>query len=123
MRDNSNFRRNFNVRSGSMPGGKFLGPSRSDSKPGGRVQSKKPERNKSELFKKVEHIEKDNKEIKKILAEIVKGKVICGHFVEEEVVIDVNYMNDGAARMMLVDCEAPKSVVSIGWIEGYLKYV
>ena len=30
-------------------------------------------------------------------------------------------MNDGAARMMLVDCGAPKSVVSTGWIEGYLK--
>ena len=51
----------------------------------------------------------------------MKGKVISGHFVEEEVVIDVNYLNDGAARMMLVDCGAPKPVVSTGWIEGYLK--
>ena len=102
-----------------MPGGKFTGPSRSDSKPGGRVQSKTPERNKSELFKKVENLEKDNKEIKKLLEEL-KSKVISGHFVEEEVVIDVNYMNDGVARMMLVDCGVLKSVVSKGWIEGYL---
>ena len=50
-----------------MPGGKFTGPSIDDSKPGGRVQSKTPERNKSELFKKVENLEKDNKDIKKSL--------------------------------------------------------
>ena len=47
--------------------------------------------------------------------------MINGHFVEEEVVINVNYLNDGAARMMLVDCGALKSVVSIEWIKGYLK--
>ena len=47
-----------------MPGGKFKGPSRNNSKPGGRVQSKTPERQKSELFKKVENLEKDNKDIK-----------------------------------------------------------
>ena len=74
-------------------------------------------RNKSEFFKKVENLEKDVKEMK----EILKGKVISGHFVEEEVVIDVNYMNDRATRMMLVDYGAPKSVVSTGWIEEYLK--
>ena len=105
------------MRAGSMPGGKFTGPSRNDSKPGGRVQSKTPERNKSELFKKVENLEKDNKDIKKSLEklqEIMKGKVINGHFVEEEVVIDVNYMNDGAARMMLVDGGAPNLLVSTG---------
>ena len=33
----------------------------------------------------------------------------------------MNLINDGAARMMLVDCGAPKSVVSREWIEGYLK--
>ena len=110
-----------------MPGGKFTGPSRSDSKPGRRVQSKTLESNKSELFKKVENLEKDNKEIKKDNKEIkklleeLKGKVISGHFVEEEVVIDVNYMNDRAARVKLVNCGAPKPVVSTGWIEGYLK--
>ena len=37
VRDNSNFRRNSNVRAGSMPGSKFTGPSRSDNKSGGRV--------------------------------------------------------------------------------------
>ena len=100
-----------------MPGGKLTGPSRNNSKPGGRFQSKTPERQKSELFKKVENLEKDMKEMK----EMLKGKVISGYFVEEEVVIDANLINDGAARMILVDCGAPKLVVSREWIEGYLK--
>ena len=87
VRDNSSFRRNSNVRTGSVPG-KFTGPSRNNSKNGGRFPSKTPERQKSELFKKVENLEKDNKEIKKTmeeLKEILKGKVINGHFVGEEV--------------------------------------
>ena len=69
------------------------------------------------MFKKVENLEKDMKEMK----EMLKSKVISGHFVKEEVVIVVNLINYGAARMMLVDCRAPKSVVSREWIEGYLK--
>ena len=45
--------------------------------------------------------------------------MINGHFLEEEEVIDGNLINEGKARMMLVDCGAPKSVVSREWIEGY----
>ena len=100
-----------------MPAGKFTGPPRTNSKTGPRIPSRTPERQKSELSKKVENLEKDMKEMK----EMLKGKVISGHFLEEDVVIDVNLINDGAARMMLVDCGAPKSVVSREWIEGYLK--
>ena len=72
-------------------------------------------------------MESQGKDIKKLekgmeeMKEMLKGKVISGHFVEREVVINVNFINDGAARMMLVDCGAPKSVVSREWIEGYLK--
>ena len=40
VRDNSSFRRNSSVRAGSTPGRKFTGPSRENSKSGGRVQSK-----------------------------------------------------------------------------------
>ena len=106
-----------------LPGGKFARP-RSKSNQGVKYSSKTPEGQKSELFKKVENLEMDNKEIKKTMEELkdkLKGKVIYGHFVEEEVVIDVNLINDGKARMMLVDCGAPKSVVSRKWIEGYLR--
>ena len=55
------------------------------------------------------------------LKEIIKGKVINGHFVEEDVIVDVKFLNAGASRMMLIDSGAPKSVVSREWIEGYLK--
>ena len=55
------------------------------------------------------------------LKEIIKGIVINGHFVEEDVIIDVNLMNAGAPKMMLIDSGAPKSVVSREWIDGYLK--
>ena len=46
--------------------------------------------------------------------------MINGHFVEE-VVVDVNLMNEGAPKMMLIDSGAPKSVVSREWIDGYIK--
>ena len=71
VRDDSTFRRGSDVRSKSLPGGKFTGP-RNNSKQGGRIPSKTPERQKSELFKKVETLEKDIKEIKVTL----NGKVI-----------------------------------------------
>ena len=51
----------------------------------------------------------------------MKGKFINNHFVEEDVIVDVKYMNAGAPKMMLIDCGAPKSIVSKQWIEGYLK--
>ena len=71
------------------------------------------------MFKKVETLEKDMKEIK----EMLKGKFVNTQFVEEEVIVDVKFMNAGAPRMMLIDSGAPKSVVSKEWIEGYLKDV
>ena len=57
VRDNSKFRRGSNIRSGLLPGGKFTGP-RNRSKQGVRNPSKSQERQKSELFKKVETLEK-----------------------------------------------------------------
>ena len=65
VRYNSNYRRGSNMRAGLLPGGKFTGPSRNNSKSGGRVQSKTPERQKSELFKKVETLEKRYKRDKR----------------------------------------------------------
>ena len=57
VRDNSSYRRGSNVRAGSLPGGKFTGPSRNNSKSGGRVQSKIPERKDSDLYKTVKNLE------------------------------------------------------------------
>ena len=51
-------------------------------------------------------MESQGKDIKKLekgmeeMKEMLKGKVINGHFVEEEVVMDLNFINDGAARIM-----------------------
>ena len=40
---------------------------------------------------------------------------------EEEIVIDIKYVNAGAERMMLIDSGAPKFIVSSRWLEGYLR--
>ena len=52
---------------------------------------------------------------------MLKNKLIDTQFVEEEIVIDVKYVNAGADRMMLIDSGAPKSIVSSRWFEGYLR--
>ena len=67
------------------------------------------------MFRKFENLEKDMREIK----EMLKGKFVNTQFVEEEVIMDVKYVNVGAPRMMFIDSGAPKSVVSKEWIEGY----
>ena len=82
VRYNSRFdRRGANVRSDSRSGGNFTRP-RSNAKQGMRSQSKSQERPKSEIFQKVESLEKDMKEIK----EMLKGKFVNTQFVEEEVI-------------------------------------
>ena len=112
VRYNSKFRRGSNIRSGSLPGGKFTGP-KNTSKQGVRNPSKLQERQRSEMFKKVETLKKYMKEIK----EMLKGKFVNKQFVEDEVIVDVKFTNAGAPRMMLIDSGATKSVVSKEWIE------
>ena len=43
---------------------------------------------------------------------MLKNKLIDTQFVEEEIVIDVKYVNVGADRMMLIYSGASKSIVS-----------
>ena len=121
VRDNSKFsRQGSNFRDNSRPGSNYRQNSNarsgSNNKQGGnlRGQSKSQERPKSEMFKKVENLEKDMKEIKYIL----KNKLINTQFVEEEIVIDMKYVNDGTDRMMLIDNGALKSIVSFKWLNG-----
>ena len=111
MRDNSKFsRQGYSFKYNSRPGSNYRKGSNigsgSSVKQGGtpRSQSKSLERPKSEMFKKVENLEKEMKEIKDIL----KNKLINTQFVEEEIVIDVKCVNDGTDRMMLIDNGAPK---------------
>ena len=78
-RENSKYRRASQMRAGSLPGGKFTGSGRNNSNTGGRAKT--PEY-KSELFKKVESLEKDNKQLIKDVGEVkavIKGKVINRH--------------------------------------------
>ena len=51
---------------------------------------------------------------------MLKGKFVNTQFVEDEVIVDVKFVNAGAPRMMLIDSRAPKYVVSKDLIEGYL---
>ena len=70
-----------------------------------RNSGKSPGGHKYKLFKREETLEKDNKEIKnemKEIKELLKGKFINNHFVEEEVVVDIKYMNAGAPKIMLI---------------------
>ena len=67
------------------------------------------------MFKKVETLEKKYEEFRKSqkeIKEILKNKLFSTQFVEEEIVIDVKYINAGAERMMLINSGAPKSIVS-----------
>ena len=40
---------------------------------------------------------------------------------EEEIVIDIKYVNSGAEWMILIDSGTPKSIVSSRWLNGYLR--
>ena len=51
----------------------------------------------------------------------MKNKLVNTQFVEEEIIVDVRYVNARAERMMLIDSGAPKSIVSSRWLEGYLR--
>ena len=76
------------------------------------------------MYKKIEVIEKELKEFQKLQNEIkdmLKNKVISTQFVEEEIAIDVKFVNDGSDRMMLIDNGAPRSIVSSKWFNSYLQ--
>ena len=115
MRDNSSF-----YRQGS--GFRYASKPRQNSKPGsGSVLRGSSERPKSEMFRKVEKIDKNNEELKKELQEIKEMlKTINTQYVLGVIVINVKYVNEGQERLMLIDSGAPKSIVSSRWLEGYL---
>ena len=75
------------------------------------------------MFRKVENLEKEFEKFKKSqneMKEILKNKLISTQFVEEEIVIDVKYVNDGTDRMILIENGALNSIVSSKWLNGYL---
>ena len=68
------------------------------------------------MEKKFEKFEKAQNEMKKIL-----NKLISTQFVEEEIVINVKYVNDGNDIIMLIDISAPKLIVSSKFLNSYLQ--
>merc|ERR1712030_158044 len=111
-RDNSKFGRRSNSRP-YRDSRRF----RSKSRNGG----KSAERPKSELLKKVETMEKEIKEIPSIktsiknMEEMMKKITINTNFVEEEIFIDVKYVEKEIENVMIIDSGAPVSLMSSEW--------
>ena len=112
VRDNSRFsRQGSNFRANSRTGSNARSGSFVKQTGIPRSQSKSLERLKSEMFTKVEKLEKEFEQFEKSqneIKEILKKKLISTQFVEEEIVIDVKYGNEGQERMLLIDSSVPK---------------
>merc|ERR1712105_60980 len=101
---------------------------RRDSRPGSkfRNRSKSMDRPKSELMKKIEVMEKDitamknsNKNVEEMVKKLTTS--ISTKFVEEEIFIDVKYVEKELENLMIVDSGAPVSLMSSAWLNNYLK--
>ena len=53
--------------------------------------------------------------------EMMKKKMVNTQFVEEEIIIDVKYMEKNVDNMMIIDSGAPVSIVSAAWFDEYVK--
>merc|ERR1712002_819081 len=104
-------------------GGGFSGNFRSKSGGNGdRSGFKTPSGHKSELAKNVENNSKDLQAVKLQLKEILEklDKVKESHFVEEEYIMNVRYVNETKGIQMIVDSGAPVSIATSKWMEKYL---
>merc|ERR1711881_564968 len=108
----------------SQSGGRgFSGNFRSKSQGNGdRSGSKPPLGHKSELAKNVDNNSKDLQAVKLQLKEILEklDKVKESHFVEEEYVMNVRYVNETKGIQMIVYSGAPVSIATSKWMEKYL---
>ena len=76
------------------------------------------------MYKKIEVMEKKFEKFEKAqnkMKDILKNKLISTQFVEEEIVIDVKFVNDSSERIMLLDNGALRSITSTKWFNGYLQ--
>ena len=61
------------------------------------------------MFKKIEMMEKKFEKFEKAqneMKEILQNRLISTQFIEEEIIIDIKYVNAGAERMILIDSGA-----------------
>ena len=107
IRDNSKFKRSMSRSSKSQERSKLI---------------KRP---KSELFKKVEEIERKMEKVEKVersvddIMEMLKKRPINMKFVEEEIVVDIKFVDTRKGTRMIVDSGAPLSLVSLSWLKSY----
>ena len=85
------------------------------------------DRLKSELFKKVEEIEKKMEKVEEIemsvskILEMLKQNPVTMKYVEEEIVIDVKFVDASIGSRMIVGSGAPLSIMSSSWLKRYIK--
>ena len=118
VRDDSRFGRSKSInRERSQSRGKFQS----------RNRGKSQERPKSDLFKKVEEIEKKVEKVDKVektvgeILEMLKKSPVNMKFVEEEIVVDIKFMSETRGSKMIIDSRAPLSIVSEKWLKKYIE--
>ena len=85
------------------------------------------DRPKSDLFKKVELIEKKLEKVEKVeesvnkIMDMLKKNPINTKYIEEEIVIDVKFVDSNIGNKMIIDSGAPLSIVSSSWLDKYVK--
>merc|ERR1712237_283242 len=90
-------------------------------------RDKSAEKPKSDLVKKVESIEKEISTIKqsvggiKKIEEMLKKVTINTQFVEEEISIDIKYVQKEIDNSMIIDSGAPVSLMSSAWLANYIE--
>merc|ERR1711905_37893 len=79
------------------------------------------------LVKKVEGIEKKINTIEKSIAgvsrieEMLKKGMINTQYVEEEIFIDIKYVQRETENSMIIDSGAPVSLISNAWLKNYME--
>ena len=79
------------------------------------------------MLKKVENLEKEIGTIKKSVGsiknieEMLKKATINTQFVEEEICIDVKYVEKEVNNNMIIDSGAPVSLMSSTWFANYIE--
>merc|ERR1712074_323033 len=90
-------------------------------------REKSAEKPKSNLVKKVESIKKEISTIKqsvggiKKIEEMLKKVTINTQYVEEEIFIDVKYVQKEIDTSMIIDSGAPVSLISSTWLTNYIE--
>ena len=84
-------------------------------------------RPKTELFKKVEEIERKLEKVDKVersvseIMEMLNKSPVNMKFVEEEMTVDFKFVDASIGTRMIVDSGAPLSIVSSSWLQKKIR--